>query len=102
MQKAIWHHREDDTNLCFACTSIVDGKFTVSGQLLRSLSLLPYPNLSLIHDITAEHSQMRLDEFHIIMGRNWNLWHNADSPKSMSASWCVRCDRSVRGSCCGS
>jgi len=29
MQKSIWYHRDDATNLCFACTSIVDDKFTV-------------------------------------------------------------------------
>ncbi len=67
---------------------------------MRSIALLPYTKLYLIHDISIEHLQMRLHEIHMIMDRNWTLWHMADSRKSMSPSWCVRsCSRSVHGSC---
>lgn len=69
---------------------------------MRSIALLPYPKMCLIHDITVEHVHTRLDEFHIVMGRTRKLWLKADSPESMSASWCVSCDRSVCGSCGGS
>jgi hypothetical protein len=42
MQKSIWYHHKDATNLCFACTSIVDDKFTVSWETdeLNSIATL--------------------------------------------------------------
>lgn len=65
MQKSIWYHHEDATNLCFAFTSVVGDKFTVSWAT-DALNTKLY----LIHDISVEHLQTRLREFHIIMDRN--------------------------------